>query len=892
MIGTAPATASAARPTASTATGPRCTVTFRVRAETAFGDSLVLIGSGDELGDWDAEHKGIPLTTTSEDYPIWSSKPISFKAPLQVQYKYVRLTQGGEAQWEADGENRTVPPEPGSDKIVMDDGHFGYIMGRPFGFPASTCLKCPRAFPRPAAPGALRIVVAGDSVAAGAGVWGFDGWAAQLGKSLHEKWGYGYDNVAQTKHDASQVLEGFDENIASLKPTVVVLALSLELERTVSCPDWDRMNICGHMLKTLNALIEKVWDIGALPVIGGPYAHAEFMEDQAPVVRHAQDAMKNTGVPMLDWLSGLCVNGANFAWQPNLSHSKSHPDSEGHRKMFQAIDLAIFDPAKVKAILEAKVRDVDKEQVVFQDGNGFEARYKYSDCSLMVSNKTDNKYTLSMGWGELQAGLEKARREAPWSIKQGVYITPIKEKAEDMRSVGLGPSGRLTSEADFTPNSYTTLRLAKEVLKDVEPLFQAGPLTVLFDKDARVIRIINEADCEYNVHPMWAEFRKATRKIPKGIYEDDSDAPFRTAVVTTHGVQSRVKVPPFSAIALSFKGELASLKRIALLPLGDRCSIRMLLHKIEYDGPCYPFDLTRTTSLSDVADMVGTGFSDMWNEEHLWYDHDAGRVFHRKWGGLSFAHEVEDGDDPVCNFGQVAARMAKRYGGRSARFDYACQHADEVLFIRTGCSSKGEVENCMQRLAARYPNVVASMLLISDQPSNEFDGLKNFTHVCKAFDPDRMYEEMQYWIHSAHEFRGILDRHGINARSLYWCPNNLKEAEAELKEEEALTKKVTAKAQGLPTPTMTPVPSLNEMVEQDGTATVRKTEPLMRPRETNFSHSNLYKAAMKATEDAKQEAKKATSKSPERKLKPGGYGAAENKGPPRAGGPPPPAMGA
>ena len=57
--------------------------------------------------------------------------------------------------------------------------------------------------------------------------------------------------------------------------------------------------------------------------------------------------------------------------------------------------------------------------------------------------------------------------------------------------------------------------------------------------------------------------------------------------------------------------------------------------------------------------MAATGFSDMWNPEHLYYDGDLGRIFHRKWHGLSFAHEVEyeQGEDPIGNFAPIAERM-------------------------------------------------------------------------------------------------------------------------------------------------------------------------------------------------------------------------------------------
>jgi len=272
------------------------------------------------------------------------------------------------------------------------------------------------------------------------------------------------------------------------------------------------------------------------------------------------------------------------------------------------------------------------------------------------------------------------------------------------------------------------------------------------------------------------------KAMPHGVYEDTSGLPFRTAVISCHGLQSRIKVPARSAIELRRVGDLSSLEQVAVLPLGDRCSIRMLMHKIEFDGPCFPFDLTRTTSLADTVDMVATGFTDMWNPDYLCFDAETGRIYHRKWGGLSFAHEVEweGGDDPVGNFHPIAQRMQKRYTGRAARFEWACKHAARVMFIRTGCASHDEVINLFTRMRERYPGLKFSLLLISDQPSHEFNGIENMNHVCEAFDPDRMYEDLHYWKESAVRFRHILQNAGIDARSLYWCPSDLKEAEKEL----------------------------------------------------------------------------------------------------------------
>ena len=93
---------------------------------------------------------------------------------------------------------------------------------------------------------------------------------------------------------------------------------------------------------------------------------------------------------------------------------------------------------------------------------------------------------------------------------------------------------------------------------------------------------------EYNVHPMWYDVRQATKKMEHGVYEDLSGQPaaatkcskadkllqfqngrclqgqaFRTAIISCHGLQSRVKVPARSAVELRRVGDLKSIDQVA-----------------------------------------------------------------------------------------------------------------------------------------------------------------------------------------------------------------------------------------------------------------------------------------------------------------------------------------
>jgi len=805
-------------------------VTFRVRAETSYGDTLVLVGSGTSFGNWDPHAGGVRLETTAEDYPLWSTPPLDCQVGSGVtppEYKYVRLTGHGEAQWEVDGGNRRAPARcaegaaPSDPRhMVVDDGHFGRLPSEPFGFPAGMAPGA--GCEVPGALGGPQLVIVGDGIAAGRGAWCFDGWTAQLAAALGAKFGYGCRagaldvDVHRALQEVPKLLEG------SSQPRVVLLAFSSGLEHVATCPEWDREPTCASFLQAVEGLVAKVFEAGAYPVLAGLCPHGDCGVEQTRFWRRTNDRMKQFGVPMLDWLHALSASHDEATWAAGLSWDKAHPGTRGHQRMFAAVDLDAFQPRRVAETLSRRAAELEKSKVGFSDSNGFEITYSPKDGELKVSNSTTNEYRLNGGWQAMQDSLAAAKRESPWSFSRGLYLAYAADTGS-MTSVYLDSAGCVASgeEAAVPPGGSVALRQARHFARGsgVQPVFEAGPLRILLCKKTGSLLILNEADFEYNVHPMWNEARLATRKLPHGLYECDSGSPFRTAIVTLHGLQSRIKVPPASALCLKLAGPLSSVERVALLPLGDRCSTRMLLHKIELDGPCYPFDLTRTTSLADVADMVASGFEEMWYEELLHYDHDAGRVFHKKWGGLSYAHEVDDGDDPVNDFHTIAARMAKRYGGRAARFEYAVNHADRVLFIRTGCSSRGEVENFLQRAKARYPSLKAQFLLISDQPSHEFHGMDGVSHVCESFDPDRMYEDMNYWVNCAHRFKSILDRHGITGRSLYWCPNNLKEAEKEVREAEAAT--------AVPTPPMS------------HSAPAADPPPLTRDA-PKFSHSNLY----------------------------------------------------
>jgi glucoamylase len=94
---------------------PQTTVTFKVNAETHWGQSIYLAGDKPLLSQWLPESA---IKLSPKDYPIWSTT-ISLPASTAFQYKYVKRDEPGAIVWEA-GQNRSFTT-PASGELSRAD---------------------------------------------------------------------------------------------------------------------------------------------------------------------------------------------------------------------------------------------------------------------------------------------------------------------------------------------------------------------------------------------------------------------------------------------------------------------------------------------------------------------------------------------------------------------------------------------------------------------------------------------------------------------------------------------------------------------------------------------------------------------------------------------------
>ena len=749
---------------------------FQVKAPTQNGEMIGIVGSISQFGSWDIK-KYLPLRTSGDRYPSWwidlEIDPLTLPdAEEKIEYKYVRIDANGYAKWECEHDpNRWVPIEvehigSQSSRIIIDDSSFGYVHPFPYGYLENAIASAPA----PTSQNGLKVLVLGSSVAMGCSAWLLKGWASQLGKTLKEKFGHQLVNRSQLGANVSSTIERFAAVVVPEKPDLVIISLSLGNEGLAYCRPHDRRAVQRRYESGLQQLIKMTQDLGATPVIGGLYPHGDYHPEHNWLLRDTHHRMLRWGVPILDWLDA--VDDGDGGWKSGMSLDVAHPNTAGHQLMFEAINLDVFAIDRELRSQAQELRSISSttEISVYEDKYGFQVFANPEAQTLRIINNSEYEYNITPTWKELQEAL---KRKADLTFGTSYVAKNDELGTVPLLSVGFNGSIENTVKIPIGVDLQYCSALKFFAPQNAEILYYDGHLGILKEGD-RTIRIINESDEEYNIHPMWKEIRTALAAMPAGVYHDPAhpEAPFRTMMIGDKGLESRVKAPVKSTMVLKYKCKLSEINRIAILPLGDRCAARMLLYKMEYDGPAFPFDLARSTNLGDVTDMVVNDFQDLWNPAYLYYNTTDHRICHSKWSGLSFGHEIEDTDDPANDMQPIYERMRVRYSARAKRFLYTLEHCDEVLFVRTGVTNRDYVIDLIDKLTIKCKGKPFRVLLISKQTSDEFADIPNLLHYDLHFSPDWMYDSQDYWLECTKTMKEILESLGISSQNLFWCPPN------------------------------------------------------------------------------------------------------------------------
>lgn len=435
---------------------------FQVVCETAWGEELFLVGASEELGAWDV-NRAIPLKPNP--YPCWKSSALKLSGGSHMEYKYFKRTSHG-LSWEQ-GANRWVPVEDDAVVTVCDSG-FGIQQPQPFALNDSD----DRPISKAASPGKMRVVIIGSSVAEGFNAWRKRGWAYLLGEALSNSYDVEVVNVSQSGANTAVTKERFESNVLPWNPDIVIIALSLGNEGLAHCPPNERRAAQFRFEQGLLDLLRMVVKAGAAPMLGGVYPNGDYIRETYDMLKETRHTMSTWGVPVFDWLDAL--DDGCGRWKTGLFFDHAHPNSEGHRKMFECINLSLFDPAlRSHGVVDDLIRrrssltleefdrmerktshsDLDVQSAaiedskrtkcmpVFSDGKGFSITMDLTTGMLSMRNKTMHDYEVNGGWKDLVGAF------LSHGLQYGIYVEHVvSDLARPKQQMLFMGGGRLLNE--------------------------------------------------------------------------------------------------------------------------------------------------------------------------------------------------------------------------------------------------------------------------------------------------------------------------------------------------------------------------------------------------------------------------------------------------------------
>ncbi|MFO0545998.1 MAG: carbohydrate-binding module family 20 domain-containing protein, partial [Pseudanabaena sp.] len=509
---------------------------FQVKAPTQNGEMIGIVGSISQFGLWDIK-KYLPLRTSGDRYPIWwvdvEIDPLTLPdSEEKIEYKYVRIDANGKFQWECEKEtNRWIPIEKehiGSktSTIIVDDLAFGNVHPCPYGYLENAIASEPESSPEKDPQNGLKVLVLGSSVAMGCSAWLLNGWANQLGLTLKEKFGHQLINRSQLGANVSSTIERFASVVVPEKPDLVIISLSLGNEGLAYCRPHDRRAVQRRYESGLQQLIKMTQDLGAIPVIGGLYPNGDYNPEHNWLLRDTHHRMLRWGVPILDWLDAL--DDGDGGWKSGISLDIAHPNTAGHKLMFEAINLDIFQIDRERRSQEQAIKSHSSttEIAIYGDKYGFQVFANPEAQTLRIINNSEYDYNITSTWKELQEAL---KRKADLTFGTSYIAKNDELGTVPLLSVGFNGMIENTVKVPIGVDLQYCSALKFFAPQNAEILYYDGHLGILKEGD-RTIRIINESEEEYNIHPMWKEIRAALAAMPAGVYHDPAnpEAPFRT----------------------------------------------------------------------------------------------------------------------------------------------------------------------------------------------------------------------------------------------------------------------------------------------------------------------------------------------------------------------------
>lgn len=181
----------------------------------------------------------------------------------------------------------------------------------------------------------LHVLILGSSVAQGSAAAPGHSWASKLQTELAVR-GHQLTNAAVGGLNTFATLEFLDAVVAAVKkPDIIIVSLSLANEGLFWASDPGEL--CEQYVQNMAAMVAKIRERGAKPVLGGVYPNDSCMPFHEKYLFGMDKRLEALGAEVINFFS--TTHGKGGHWHGRAAADAGHPNNVGHDMMFRAIDV-------------------------------------------------------------------------------------------------------------------------------------------------------------------------------------------------------------------------------------------------------------------------------------------------------------------------------------------------------------------------------------------------------------------------------------------------------------------------------------------------------------------------------------------------------------------------
>ena len=188
-----------------------------------------------------------------------------------------------------------------------------------------------------------RLMLTGSSTISGTGASTYaNSYAGKLTTEMTAR-GWTVANTGISGNSSQNLIDRFYTDVASFKPDVVVIALTIANEGVTGNIGFNNGKFVGvqRFINNIYKLVDMCRQIGAKAIVTGQFARNEYNGNDYAFAKFVDKELQASNIPYI-LLMGTVDDGTG-QYKTFMTSDGVHPNDLGHEAMYRAIPLSMFD---------------------------------------------------------------------------------------------------------------------------------------------------------------------------------------------------------------------------------------------------------------------------------------------------------------------------------------------------------------------------------------------------------------------------------------------------------------------------------------------------------------------------------------------------------------------